>query len=347
MKKLLLFSVSFLSTIAFSQVTITQANMVSASDIVVQSNDTLPSVASPTGGTNQTWDYSTGLVEHTVNTLSFANPDWLINASFFPTANIAATDQAGFEVYSIIDAASIRFIGVAGDIFGTGQKQIYMNPADEILRFPANMNDSYTTTSIQSVTILGSDVGAPVDSIINKTYTTKIVSIDAWGNMTTPYGSFDVLRVNETVNAIDSTWTYFFGIESLFDNGDTTTYNYVFWSDDPTTGFPVAEFEHDNAGTVFGVTWLTAEPTLLLSENDVDDAKVYPNPTDGDLTIELNNNAITKVELYSISGVLVQSEQLTATKTTIDVSKLEKGVYFYKLLDNQNEVVVNKQFIVQ
>ena len=346
-KNVLFISALILSGMANSQVTITEANVAGPTDLVTQSNDTLPTVASPTGGADQIWDYSTGLVAHEENSMTFSSPGWLNNAASFPTSNLAAVDQTGFEIYFINDASSMRMVGVAGDFFGSGTDNIVLtNPAEEILRFPANYNDAHTTSSIQRFSFLGSDVGAPVDSIVSKTYRTTDVLIDAWGSMTTPYGTFEVLRVSETAVITDSAWAYTFGFESLVQNGENTEYTYAFWSDDPTTRFPVMEMRHDNAGNVLNVEWLQSEPSVELNALTLENVIVYPNPTSDQLTIEFNNDDVSSLEVLSINGTLMFSSLITSKKETIDVSKLEKGTYFYKLLNDKHDIISTNKFIV-
>ena len=347
MKTTLLITTALLSiSAAKSQITITDADIVSPLDLVIQSNDTIPSVASPSGGANQIWDYSTGLVEHEQSSLSFTNPDWLTNASYFPSATMGAIDQDGFELFFEKNATSFGLLGFAGDIFGTGDKQIYLDPADILLQLPANYNDSYTTNSIQNVSFLGSDVGAPVDSIINRTYTTKTVLIDAWGSMTTPYGTFDVLRISETSLVTDSTWLYNFGIPSLFDNNINTNYSYTFYSDNLATRFPVLEMAHDNAGTVLNVTWLQGAPAVGLGELTELNSMVYPNPAIDIVTVDIKNNDITKIEIYQMDGSLLLSNEILKQTTLVDVSSLQSGVYIYKLLDLNNNIISMDKVVI-
>lgn len=347
-KTLLLASALFSLGTAQSQITITEANIVSALDVITQSNDTLPSVAIPSGGENQTWDYSTGLVAHEETSMSFTNPDWLANASYFPSANLGAVDQDGFEVFFIKDATEFGIVGFAGDFLGmgTGDVQLQSDPAEILLQFPANYNDSYTTSSSSSFMLLGADLGVPVDSIVVKTYTTKTVLIDAWGSISTPYGTFDALRVNEMSVETDSTWTYFFGVETLFDNNESTNYSYIFYSDDAATKFPVLEMSHDNAGTVYNVSWLKGAPAVSIDELASTNTSIFPNPAINSFNVDIKDKEITEIEIYQMDGSLVLNQEINAQTTLVDVSQVKAGVYIYKLIDvNQNVITTDKLVI--
>jgi hypothetical protein len=60
--------------------------------------------------------------------------------------------------------------------------------------------------------------------------------------------------------------------------------------------------------------------------------KVYPNPTNGVLTIELtgeNRFQAARVEMYNMSGSLVISKELNGDRIyTLSVSTLPSGIYF-------------------
>lgn len=59
--------------------------------------------------------------------------------------------------------------------------------------------------------------------------------------------------------------------------------------------------------------------------------KIYPNPTKGSLTIEFSaktNTQNNSIEIRSISGQLVFSEEFIGDRKILDVSYLSKGVYF-------------------
>ena len=59
--------------------------------------------------------------------------------------------------------------------------------------------------------------------------------------------------------------------------------------------------------------------------------KIYPNPTDGQLTIELLKKTLgenNSIEIRGISGQLVLTESLNSIKKQLDISHLSKGIYF-------------------
>ena len=61
---------------------------------------------------------------------------------------------------------------------------------------------------------------------------------------------------------------------------------------------------------------------------------VYPNPTNGIVTINCNNS-IKSIQLYDVQGRLLQTNLVNENETTIDVSTKAKGVYFLKILSDK------------
>lgn len=101
-----------------------------------------------------------------------------------------------------------------------------------------------------------------------------------------------------------------------------------------TGGHPrqyTSTFTNNNAVNCFvGVSELSQETNL----------SVYPNPTTGITTVivELSLNTESQIEIYNLSGSLVQSERLIVTsgdtKQQIDISNLPSGVYLLKVSSN-------------
>ena len=70
-------------------------------------------------------------------------------------------------------------------------------------------------------------------------------------------------------------------------------------------------------------------------------AKVYPNPTQSALNIQAEK-AYTSIKIINLSG---QTVFLGEQMPSVDVSTLEKGVYFLLLSDKTNAVLHSQKFI--
>ena len=70
---------------------------------------------------------------------------------------------------------------------------------------------------------------------------------------------------------------------------------------------------------------------------------MYPNPSEGIVTVTNTNNEDNLIEVYTVSGTVVLTKEATAT-TTIDLSATGTGVYFVKV-SNANGSAVKRVVI--
>ena len=80
-----------------------------------------------------------------------------------------------------------------------------------------------------------------------------------------------------------------------------------------------------------------------------DDFKIYPNPASNLLTIlsNIDLNEQHTVSIYDpIGKVLVTNLKLNSTEMSIDVSNLNSGIHFVKIVDSKNEVVKIEKIII-
>ena len=82
---------------------------------------------------------------------------------------------------------------------------------------------------------------------------------------------------------------------------------------------------------------------LISNTNDIQATAIhiYPNPTTGDLNIQLDYSGEMRIKLYAASGTLVMDKSLPFINdgAIIPLSLLPKGIYFLKLFDHQEKVI--------
>jgi hypothetical protein len=66
---------------------------------------------------------------------------------------------------------------------------------------------------------------------------------------------------------------------------------------------------------------------------------VYPNPTNGVFTIELDGNAKYDVTVNNVLGQTVYTTSTTSMSITIDLSSFEKGIYTIELKNNSGTYI--------
>jgi uncharacterized delta-60 repeat protein len=76
---------------------------------------------------------------------------------------------------------------------------------------------------------------------------------------------------------------------------------------------------------------------------DLSTTIIYPNPSNGYFNIKIDNLIGTEnIEVYSVLGQKIYSKSIVENKSTIDVSNQPKGIYFYKISNNNNVIKSGK-----
>jgi len=100
-------------------------------------------------------------------------------------------------------------------------------------------------------------------------------------------------------------------------------------------------------GTVIvtGHTEVFVYPPGIEDDTKVQGIKLYPNPATNTLTITRKNTINAMVEIYSNNGKTVSSFEMNEAIKEISVSKLNSGVYFIRVIEN--ETITVQKFIKQ
>ncbi len=88
---------------------------------------------------------------------------------------------------------------------------------------------------------------------------------------------------------------------------------------------------------------LNDNPNLSVEEKSGSfaDVQVYPNPTIGEFTVEIDAKQSSSVQLVlmDISGRVMQQLTTTTNKTVLNLQELPQGVYFLEVLSNTQKVI--------
>lgn len=71
--------------------------------------------------------------------------------------------------------------------------------------------------------------------------------------------------------------------------------------------------------------------TVGISNLNYSDITIYPNPTNGIITIDICNPYNADIEIYNTNGSLIYSKDLISIQEQIDLSAYPKGMYFIKV----------------
>jgi hypothetical protein len=219
---LLSFTLAASSALAQTSPSITAADMPIIGDSLRISESGLPANVPPLtrNGANQTWDYS-GLVAisqrverydavssatGTLLQLTFNNPfspdsrATLVAARPIPVAGALLPITNPLE-FSNVSAADFRLVGYGAVFNGAAVPVTYTSKAqqDVVYRFPI----SYTSTADVSNSLLTSPSYVATTGYFSQKRQRRNQP-DAWGTITTPFGTFQAVRVVTTILDHDS-----------------------------------------------------------------------------------------------------------------------------------------------
>jgi|GEM_PF-1468408 len=187
-----------------------------------QASPLLPASAPPLGraGANQTWNYA-GLTAtaqrvvryNSVNTAAGALLQLTFNSLFSPDTRATLVSPQGLPAaagtlpitdpleFSAVSGADYRLVGYGGTISGTAVPVTYVSRAqqDVIYRFPL----SYGSAADVSNSLLTTPAALASSGYFSQ-QRRRTNQPDAWGTLTTPFGTFQALRVVTTLADHDS-----------------------------------------------------------------------------------------------------------------------------------------------
>ena len=345
---LLLFTVFFVQ--AQSQVTIESDGFFHTGSFATIANvgEAPPGFDPGTPGPDRVWDFS-GFVMDTSYYMLFLDPAETPHGNEFPSANMAVNrvsyvDSAYF--YAIRNDEEYTLVGMAGQFEQYNNVITHLTPPQIGIEFPVNYLDSIEQLCLFEFKIASTD--PPVDSIWVRTWIDSHIKIDAWGTLTNPVGTYDVLRSKAVYDRIDSVWVLINSEWGLLEVDDGQRVEYAFMSD--TEYYPVTEFASVGGGSYYG--WfsylLSFGPMPFISENQNElSLKIYPVPVSDELNASWTGMKSGKFVLFDLQGkqVLMKDFENT-TEIRLNTSSLPEGFYLYEILfAGANDKVTGKLIV--
>lgn len=136
----------------------------------------------------------------------------------------------------------------------------------------------------------------------------------------------------------------------LTPSGDSWTMSFT----SPYSGNGWTTFGEDANGEIYiagndsGNVYKIMDTPLSISENDVFELSLFPNPAKNQITINSSNSAIVfqSVDIYDVQGKLVSSSSNFDTQLiTISTKSLMSGLYFVDIRTKEGRSVVKKLII--
>ena len=341
--KLLSIILLSLAITSFGQITITNSNIASAGTTVYLANDTISTDIVPgEPGANKIWDF-TSVVANTIDTIDFVLPSSTPYGGDFPEANLAflssqaeTGDAYGYMIKNDDKYSNIGFVLEIGDTTTYFEN---LAPEDILLDFPVNYQNNYNEDYIIDIVIESPMPEA--DSMRIKSTVMEETTIDAWGSITIPMGTYNTLRQRVDQDQIDSTFMKMDGIWVFVFDSESSTTSYSWWTNDNNIDFMLfsIDIDNDSGGEVFGITYFIGS-VVGLYETKMSETKVYPNPATDIINFEFDASFSGELVIMNEMGQAVVRKNLNEQKfSQINISKLVTGMYVYRVTSNSGRLL--------
>ncbi|MBN2681156.1 MAG: T9SS type A sorting domain-containing protein [Bacteroidales bacterium] len=347
MKTVLLFLVLvFVFKIGISQITITSADMPVVGDTLRISTTTVSPIDFEVTGEDYFWNFSELQYEsQTIDTFVHINETpFTYNLVFvFPFVSTIAKAASPPEMPGLVPITiteSFDFFkestgeftktGFAAKINDIPTPRKYDNP-ELLYTFPLN-NLSEADSSLSYW-----DLEVPGYGLYGQTIKRHNI-VDGWGTVSTPFGSFDCLRLKSTVNVRDTFYVESYSIGYGVNRPELIEYKWL------ANGMAIPVLQIDNTNLVTNIRYLDSArvnlTTGLESFSINNEIGVFPNPGKDIINIQINMFEGEKIdcELIDLFGrQLIKKEiyksDLRSNKFSINLSEINPstGVYFLKV----------------
>ncbi len=352
MKKITIFIILFklISTGLLGQITINQNDMPAAGDTLRYSLTVNPHQFDFTQtGENFQWDFSTlthqaqGLEEYQlVSSINYLVALFIFGMDAIATSAIDDLPLDEFEidvdgVYSVFSKSTAQYTldGFFVMIDGNALPLNYSD-ADEIYSFPLNYADQDSTTFF-GTTNLGDTL-----SLTKQGY--RVNEADGWGNIITPYGEFDVLRLKSIIYESDSLFWQSLGDPFVLKR-TTTRYSWLAKNEKIPilqVSYVAIEGSEDNPSVTIKYRDIYREPSdeptgVDLVDDQKNDPVIYFSGNGNFLHIAYRN--ITgNIRIFDISGrLLAERRNIFLNNFQLNSSEFYPGIYIIQIQSENPE----------
>lgn len=363
---------SFLTaTAASAQITLTSADLPNGGESILTSVATTVGAANISlTGINYSWDFSTltpsfQRYELFAASGSFTFPYNLLYGPFAGVSSSYGKDNftlgllpiPGFTISSAYDfykksTANLKQVGLAYTINDSLPLPFQYTQADVVYKFPLSyLNVDSSNFKFEPHVLAVSLVGALPFYYGGEGK--RVNTVDGWGTLITPFGTFSTLRVKSVITQTDTMNASGTGFNIPLPT--RTEYKWL------AAGKKVPVLQVDeSAGIITNVTYLDSMrsgiPFIGIAEaSSASNFTVYPNPASSNFNIQFSLAASAKVKI-SISNMIGQTQAVVANSgfgegkqmVTVDLRELNlaPGIYFVNLESNGGrsvkKVVVSK-----
>jgi hypothetical protein len=332
---------------SFAQITLTENDFASPDDTVRFSQTNQTSTDYSIAGAANIWDFSSLtansqiLREYTSIGFSpvqltfglFAPQDY--QASYFiPETALDFSQLSGFLPVTLSDARSYQkstndsITKVGYSIKVSGVDVAFKSDTIETkYKFPMDFQQVFSTKGYTFIDL------SPATDLKVKQHRNVTSTIDGYGQVILPIGTYEVLRLKREINEIDSVYQSFFGAPSWFGAPpiQTTEYEWIGQNKKDV----LLKIVVNSANGVDQIQTIEYQDIYLgLDASLIDknlEASVFPNPTMNSFQIH-SNSVLKNIHLFDATGTILETtSNLNSQQSSFDLEPYSPGIYFVKL----------------
>lgn len=338
MKHIYTFVLFFSSlSISFAQITLTSADFGSSGDTVRMTNASDLTADFLSTGPNHTWSFTQftpasqtvkrfgPMSEISGFPLFVYGPTASVNykASYYMDANIPLDQVAGFlpiqlediYQYSKKTADSITLLGLSMTVNGTAipakADTIETNYSFPLVYGNTHFSRGYTKLNMN-----------PIFDAQWIQHRTRTTTVDGWGQLTTVYGTFNVLRVKHEITENDS--IFYNGTWIELPVPPSTEYEWIAQGEK----VPLLKMTTSNVIGNEQITSIEYRDNQVLGINDLTtlNVEIYPNPVSDVLHVKMDSE-VSMIQLIDVAGRIVLSDKNPSLTNSYSIADLQVGTY--------------------
>jgi hypothetical protein len=346
-----------LSTFSFAQITVNSSDFATGGDTVRISITNGTGLDFSTTGPNKNWDFSSLVPTsqfldtfHTTSTIplfaqfvfgNFAPTKY--KASYFKDATSLPLSQLTFLPvtinnifqYTRLTADSMTSVGYSM-VINNNEIPYKSDTIEKNYDFPIQYGN---TTYSRGYTKIDMN---PVYNAILKQHRVHSSSVDGWGSIKTPYGTFNALRIKHEIIEIDSISLTVASFPTTLPLQNPLRREYEWWTNGEKA--PILKISTSETQGIENITavqyrdiYRGLDASLInLKSNSI---LFFPNPSSEDLTI-INDGSIKKIEITDLQGnKVIEFEDLKSQSNKINIAILQKGFYLLQIETSKGTIV--------
>jgi hypothetical protein len=353
----------FLTNFIFAQITIRDGDMPMVNNTFSLSTTTdILDLDPELTGLNYSWDFSTLVPQsQRIDTFFSVSATPFVYQLFFSNIFLYPNHKASYairgqdlgvpqvsisEVYTYFKNSTSAFdnVGFGSTINGI-PSSTQNNPVDRVYQFPMIYGASHSSNSEFEISVPSfGHYGQTLD---------RAVTIDGWGSLTLPNGTFNVLRVKSILNKVDTTYFDLLVFGTTITRPEEIEYKWM----GNSKGVPLLKII-TNAGVVTQIEYQD-DPLFVqvVTENKkMEQITIFPNPVKNYLGVDFIANTAGNLKV-NLKDMLCKEYNLRYSNpirsgsniVLIDLTKhaIPPGIYFVTFIINDKKCYTEKIVVVE